>query len=83
MNFGSHLKSEIVLFVPGLNSNVSFCVVKKPSSFESPVNFDPAPSYLARKQQRREALLLVAAPVEQGRGLVHCRARTHLLEDQV
>ena len=28
MNLSTYLKSEIVVFVPGLNSNVSFCVVK-------------------------------------------------------
>ena len=31
-------------FVPGLNSNVSFCVVKKPSPSESPANLDHTPS---------------------------------------
>ena len=28
MVFGTNLKGEIVVCVPGLNSNVSFCVVK-------------------------------------------------------
>ena len=28
MNLGTYLKSEIIVFVPGLNSNVWFCVVK-------------------------------------------------------
>ena len=34
MNLGTYLKSEIVIFVPGLNSNVLFCVVKIASIFE-------------------------------------------------
>ena len=28
MNLGTYLKTEIAVFVPGLNSNVWFCVVK-------------------------------------------------------
>ena len=34
MNLGTYLKSEIVVFVPGLNSYVSFCVVKVGSLFK-------------------------------------------------
>ena len=34
MNLGTYLKSEIVVFVPGLNSNVLFCVVKIGSIFK-------------------------------------------------
>ena len=36
MNLGTCVQSEIVFLIPGLNSNVSFCVVKKPSHFKNP-----------------------------------------------
>ena len=34
MNLGTYLKSEIVFLLPGLNSNVCFCVVKIGSIFK-------------------------------------------------
>ena len=34
MNLGTYLKSEIVVFVPGLNSKVWFCVAKIGSIFK-------------------------------------------------
>jgi hypothetical protein len=45
MNLGTYLKSEIVVFVPGLNSNVSFCVVKIGSIFQRGLNLDLSLSY--------------------------------------
>jgi len=34
MNLGTYLEGEIVVIVPGLNSNVWFCVLKIGSIFE-------------------------------------------------
>jgi len=41
MNLGTYLKSEIVVFVPDLNSNVLFCVVKVGSVFKEGLHWTP------------------------------------------